>query len=47
MGTFVVGAILIVIVVLIIRYLIRHKKTTHSCVGCSCAQNCPYFNEKH
>lgn len=43
MGNFIVAGILAVIVVLIVRYLIKQKRSGHGCCGGSCKTcgHCP------
>ena len=46
LGTILVSAVLLVIVIAIVRYLIRQKKQGRSSCGCNCA-HCVMHGECH
>ena len=46
LGTILVSAVLLVIVIAIVRYLIRQKKQGRSSCGCNCA-HCAMHGECH
>ena len=46
LGTILISAVLLVIVIAIVRYLIRQKKQGRSSCGCNCA-HCAMHGECH